>query len=245
MTTTTIKTPAALTEKQHALLSFFQQEWLLNGAIPSREKCTSSGICNDQFYTSTIKLPTFRIALDVRGISPKALDSVSGMLSKGLTEQQLVCANIMLDLLDNRSQRKKLQELSIPTQTYQSWLRDPAYQEYIRARSENLLGDNQHEAHLALLDRVTSGDMVAIKYYNEITGRFTPQQANGGANVREVLQAVITIIQRHVIDPNTLTRIAEDLLALSSAPESAERVNSTPYAPKTISTVLIEGEIDF
>jgi hypothetical protein len=223
----------ALTAKQHELLTFFQQEWLLHGAVPSRDKCVSAGVCEPQFYTSCVNSPSFRTAMDVRGISTKSIVS-DGPAASALTERQLICANTMLDLRDNRSQKKKLTELGIPTQTYEAWLRDPAYQSYIRTRSELMLPDNQHESHLALLDRVRSGDVNAIKYFNEITGRFTPASAQPQINVGEMLMSVLEILQRHIKDPEVLSGVGEDLMALGAGLSNNSRQVAGPVRPPRV-----------
>lgn len=222
----------ALTSKQHELLTFIQQEWLLHGHVPTREKCVEAGVCEPQFYTACIQNPSFRAAMDVRGISLKSITD-DAPASSALTERQLICANTMLDLRDNRSQKKKLTELGIPTQTYEAWLRDPAYQSYIRARSENMLPDNQHESHLALLDRVRSGDVNAIKYFNEITGRFTPASAQPQINIGEMLMSVLEILQRHIKDPEVLSGVGEDLMALGAGLSNGTR-QMAPVRPTRV-----------
>lgn len=204
-----------LTPKQHELLNYFLQEYLLHQNIPSKEKCVAVGICSAQFYADALKSEAFRHAMGARGIVLRG-DITAGYV---LTPEQIAVANAMLDLRDNRSQKKKLQELNVPTQKYEAWLRDPAFQHYLRERSENLLGDSLHEAHLALVDRVRAGDTAAIKYYYEITGRYVPN-SNDKVDVANILMRMLEIIQRHVTDSDTLAAIAEETLMLANATSS-------------------------
>lgn len=202
-----------LTNKQHDLLNFIEQVWYLNGAIPTRDVCVGRGICSGTLYDDSIKSDLFRAAMDSRGISVRSLDDADNGV---LTEEQLAAANTMLDLRDNRSQKKKLADLGIPTQKWEAWLRDAAFQAYLRQRAENLLGDNIHESHLALVDRVRSGDINAIKYYNEITGRYTPR-SDSSIDVNIVLLRVLETIQKHVKDPLVLEAIGDDLASITGS----------------------------
>lgn len=199
----------ALTSKDHELLTFIEQEYLLHGMVPTKEATVTRGVCSAVKYDAFFANPLARKALLVRGIS--LTPNATGVL----TPEQLASANLMLDLRDNRSQRNKLKDLGVPTQKWEAWLRDPAFQSYLQQRAENLLGDNLHESHLALVDRVRSGDVNAIKYYNEITGRYIPA-STAKVDVNAVLMRVLEIIQKYVRDPEVLSGMAEELLALST-----------------------------
>ena len=207
-----VATPKPLSAKDHALLTFIEQQYLLSGAVPTREVCEASGPTDGAHYRRCMSNADFRHAMAVRGITLRGLEGgPSG--DTFLTEEQLVTANTMLDLRDNRSQTKKLRELGVSTAKWEGWLRDPAFQSYLRTRAEAMLPDNMHESHLALLDRVRSGDVNAIKYFNEITGRYNPN-AHDKADVNAVLMMVLEVIQRHVTDPKQLVGISDDLIAI-------------------------------
>lgn len=212
-----------LSEKQFDVINFVEQEYLLNGAIPTAARVASLGLVNEKKYTEWLADPEFRRNLVARGISPSVVDGND----KGiLTEEQLTVANVMLDLTDNRSRKKKLADLKISTQKYEAWLRDPAFQHYLRTRAENILGDNLHESHLALLDRVRAGDMSAIKYYNEITGRYI--QNNGDSiDLAGLLMRILEIIQKHVSNNDEVAKIADEMLTLASG-VGIGRVGSVP-----------------
>lgn len=202
-----------LTNREHELLTYLEQFYLMQGSLPTAEVTEAAGVCSPKFFADCFKKQKFREAVLVRGLSLRGLDGSPG--AGVLTEQQLVVANAMLDLRDNRSQKKKLTEYGISTAKWEAWLRDPVFQNYLRTRAENLLGDNLHESHLALVDRVRTGDINAIKYFNEITGRYTPA-ANDKADVSAVLFGVVEILQKHLKDANVLSAIADDLLALGA-----------------------------
>lgn len=206
--------PKALNAKEYELLAFIEQEWLTHGAVPTKDYCVNLGITNGPFYTKCLGNADFRHAMAVRGISLK-LNSTGEGRDAILTEEQLVTANAMLDLRDNRSQAKKLREFGVSTAKWEGWLRDPAFQSYLRSRAESLLGDNLHESHLALIDRVRSGDINAIKYFNEITGRYAPN-ASDRADANAIIMMVLEVLQRKLSNqPDVLKDVSADLLAIA------------------------------
>jgi hypothetical protein len=202
----------SLNNKEWELVNFMEQEYLAHGAIPTADRINSVGLASPDWYKQFITRKEVRDALLGRGVP---LSFLGGGNKDVLTEEQLTAANIMLDLHDNRSQKKKLADLSISSQKWQAWLRDPGFQNYLRSRAENILGDNYHEANLALLDRIRSGDTGAIKFYYEITGRYVPNRGDS-VNVPALLMKVMEIIQKHVPDNEIVSNIAEDFLTLAS-----------------------------
>lgn len=233
-----------LTDEEYRLLAYIEQEYLLHGAAPTKDVVAATGLFTSSFYDKCLKKVNFRHAMLNRGISLRGLDGEPG--GGILSEEQLVAANTMLDLTDNRSRKKKLMDLGISTAKWEGWLRDPVFQSYIRTRSENLLGDNLHESHLALVDRVKSGDINAIKYFNEITGRYVPN-ATDKADVNAVLMMVLEVIQRHVVDPRALSAIGDELVSIgkSNAPASMQRGGLHGTMPRMINggSRIVDAEV--
>ena len=194
----------ALNEKEHQFCTFMLQHYLVTGAILSAEAALENFGLPVGTYTACIQNPEVVAALEERGIIFQRLGS--DWSSQSLTAIQLIVANSMLDLVDTRSQKKKLQDLGVSTHTYDAWLRDPVFKEYLMTRAENLLGDNGHEAHLALLDKVRSGDTKAITLYYELTGRYVKETNSNSAAA--VLRALLFVLLRLL---TTLYRIHEKL----------------------------------
>lgn len=201
-------------------LVWMEQAFMLNGELPTLAKTQEKfPALTESQWTGWFKDAEFREALLQRGIALRDFDTVRG--NGVLTEHQLVVANTLLDFADRRSQSKKLADLNCPTATYQSWLKDPAFQEYVRNRAENSLGDNLHGVHGGLLDAAMRGDTSAIKLYYELTGRFV-QGSSGAVDVSLILLKILEVIQRYVQDPAVITAIADELgtFSVQSAPQS-------------------------
>lgn len=217
-------TSKPLSEDEYALATFCEQMYLMYGRLPDESTCTAAGHTST-VYKKSIKLPLFNLYFVQRGIRPyNELDN-KGNVSQQLSPEQLQAANVILNQTDNRSRKKKLNDLRISPEKWETWLRDPAFQNYLRVRGEAVLGDHSHDAHLGLVERVQSGDLAAIKYYNEITGRFIPAK-DKGIDVQSILLRVMEIIQRRVGDGDVQLQIADDLIEL--AKESSGQFNGVP-----------------
>jgi len=206
----------ALDEESWELVNFLEQEWLAKRALPTADRLNNSGFSiSAKDYADFLSRQDVRNALLGRGVP---LSILGGGKQGVLTEQQLIAANVMLDFRDNRSQKKKLEDLRVSTQKWEAWNRDPAFQNYLRERAEGILGDNSHEAAIALVDRVRSGDMGAIRFFYEITGKYVPPTSQGGnsVNVPALLMRILEIIQKHVTDQLAIEAISEELLTLAS-----------------------------
>jgi hypothetical protein len=168
--------------------------------------------------------PLFRKSLDARGIVIGS-QHVTGQLSV----RQMTAAAVMTNLIDRRSDQKKLQDLGISTQEWAGWMQDRSFNDYLIGRTERLLGNSVHEAHLGLLKGVRQGNVPAIKLLYEITNRYNPEQESQ-VNVRLLLSRFIEVIQKHEKDPTILQAIGLDLQRVA--------LEITPTTPN-----VVKGEI--
>lgn len=95
------------------------------------------------------------------------------------------------------------------------WMRQKEFAGAMVVKSEDNLKKFIPMADAALGQLVQSGDMKAITFLNQLTGRF---DANAKANldVPALLMQVQDIILRHVLDPAVKRNIARELIALAS-----------------------------
>lgn len=207
-----------LTELELHLVTFIDQQYNLDGRLLTAERAFNEfGIPKNDF-SKAIANPNVVAALTERGIVFERFSDES-WTSKSLTPVQLLVANSLLDLTDTRSQKKKLQDLGTSTITYNAWLKDPVFKDYLHRRAEQLIGDNKHEVDTALLDRVRAGDLKAIAYYNEMTGRFVPLSRTQTANIDigGIIVKIIEIVDECVTNKNDKIAVGERLKQLISA----------------------------
>lgn len=95
------------------------------------------------------------------------------------------------------------------------WMRQKEFAAAFAAKSEDNLKKYLPIADQALGQLVQSGDMKAITFLNQLTGRFDPN-AKANLDVPALLMQIQDIIIRHVLDPVVKRNIARELIALAS-----------------------------
>lgn len=171
--------------------------------------------------------PLFKASMDVRGIvvnldSDKQLRDVTK-----LTARQMAAASTMMNLTDRRSNEKKLRDIGVSTEEWSNWLQNKQFAEYLRERSEVMIDNSLHEAHIGLMRGVTQGNTASIKLYYELTGRYNPNEENN-VNIRLVIGRVLEAIQKHIRDPEVLNALAVEMSQI------AIESGSSPVAKSTI-----------
>jgi hypothetical protein len=141
-----------------------------------------------------------------------------------LSPEQLAVANAILNLADKRSLSKKLADFGIGAAKYANWKKNPVFNAYLRERSETILGNSIPEIHLALVDAATSGDVQAMKFAYELTGRYS-QHSQQAMNVQSMLISVIEAVQKHVSDPKIIQAIAAEIQESSGGVIKGELVD--------------------
>ena len=229
---------------EEMILSFIEQHFYLTGELLSAEKAYQEFGIPVGMFNKVLKDPGTREALEEKGMvfSRYEEDNWTG---KALTPKQLAVANSLLDLTDTRSEKKKLQDLEVHTLTYNAWLRDPVFKKYLAERAKQMIGDNEHQVDLALIDRIKAGDLKAIAYYNEMTGRFVPQRANASqVDIQNVLVKVIEIIAEEVTDKDDALRISNRLKSMIGARNIAGALVGAEEDPIVIPEVVKVREIE-
>ena len=218
-----------LTPELLQLVTIIDYEWNLKGTLDLEAIDKEYGYEKGE-VSNYLKLEVVLTALEERGINKKMLQNLVGLepeqlRTAKLTPMQLIAANKLMDLTDTRSDRKKLQDLGISSTQYSAWIRDEDFRSYLQNRAEALIGDSQHDAMLALVDRVKSRDLGAIKYYHELTGRFTPvsaaSQGNNSFSMETIVMRIIEIIIDEVHDPNVAAIISDRLKGLITGAQVA------------------------
>lgn len=112
----------------------------------------------------------------------------------------------------------KQQKISIPE--LDGWMRQKHFAEAMSAKSEENLRKFLPLADQALGQLVQQGDMKAITFVNQMTGRFDPNRSQAIDTVA-LLLAVQDIVLKHVRDPITKRNIGRELMAMAQGQHSA------------------------
>ncbi len=212
----------SLSNEMVDVLTYIEQIfWEDNKDVPTNEKIAEATRVSLSSIEGYWKNPDFRAALNARGIV-FSNDADSG---RALTYEQLVVANMLMNIQDRRSLREKLQQ-HLPNVTpalVSTWMRQPAFQNHLRKRGETLYAGADSSAYLGLVKAIDGGDLKAIQLFFEMRGIYSPRVTHD-VNVQSILARVIEIISVRVGDAATIQLIAEDIESLLVSPAQAQLV---------------------
>ena len=201
--------------REEKLITALEQHWNEYGNLPSGQKLIERNVVKDlEEYDHLIKSDFVTRALDALGIKTDPDLEI-------LTPKQLAAIQIMFNFHDGRSDIKKLRDLGINPQTWDNWLKDPVVQEYIQKKIENLYGDNVHEVDRALFLKARTGNVEAIKLFNQITGRYVTETQEvpkiGQVEAHIFVMKLFEVLQQHLItQPDKLREIGQAIMGIQS-----------------------------
>lgn len=196
-----------------AILNWVENYWITKAEVPSIDAAVQAGI-GPELYGKWISSIPFRKKLQGRGVGISSGEP-GEFRPGGLSPLQMDVIQVMTDLLDGRSQKIKLQELQVNTQTYNNWLHDPVFVAALHARTESQLQSHKHEALMALMDNVKSGDNVALKMYFEMTGRFVSAKDKvNNINPFELIEVLVETLMEETKDRALVQRVGEKLMGV-------------------------------
>jgi hypothetical protein len=135
-------------------------------------------------------------------------------LVTGLTSRQMEAIATIQNYIDRRSDEKKLRDLGISTDEWSTWMQDNSFVNYLNQRSELLIRNAISESHMGLLRGVRQGNLASIKYYNEMTGVYNPNDENQ-FNISVLMGKILEAVQRQIQDPVLLNRLAIELSSIA------------------------------
>lgn len=178
-------------------------------------------------YQVAKKIPDVRAVAKYMGKSPK-LSKISSVLSseeyrdamlargirvgksRGLLPEQAYALEILTDPSRTGTFQNKLKTAGITYTKWRSWLKDPTFSAAFNAITENAILEHQGDVNTALINKALSGDMRAIEYYNQFSGRFDPNRIQV-TNLQAIISGLIEIIVRHVSDEKVLLAISDEI----------------------------------
>jgi hypothetical protein len=128
----------------------------------------------------------------------------SGMAQRGvevdpnvqeLTQEQLACISVLTDYTDRRGVTAKLRALGISSAKYRGWLRQKPFNDAIRALASRGLQEAIPMAEVALSEKAANGDINALKFLFEVTGRHNPAQQQA-IDAQELIAIMVDVAQQ-------------------------------------------------
>jgi hypothetical protein len=196
----------ALTVPQIKVIAWIEEWWLRKESFPPVDALKS--FWPDFDLKESLNQELFLKALENRGISLPSADDV-------LSNEQLAAIAVMSNFRDTRSPTAKLRAIGVSWTRWQGWMKNKHFKEFLHDLAANNFSDSIDVAQRGLLSSVEKGNVDAIKFYLEATGRYTPQTTES-INIKMVLAKLLEVIQMHVKDQETLRSIAADFEVVMS-----------------------------
>ena len=170
-------------------------------------------------------LPRLNSALSKRGLPLLNYSIVPvGQKSRELEFDPIfvLAADLLCDSLDKRSVTAKLKTLGLTSLQWKGMLRKKHQEEYFKKKLDQTWKSTQDSAKLALTKNVEAGDLQSIKYFNEWSGQFRPNEEML-LNIGILLGKVMEILAAHV-EPAILATVADEI-DLVLHPKELETIN--------------------
>lgn len=146
------------------------------------------------------------------------------------SDKQVAALALITNFTDPRPVNAKLAAIGVTAEMYNGWMQDPNFKRELQSRADDVLDNVYPEAQTALAKQVRNGNVPALKFYYELTGRAnSPETINLKLTVARLIEAV----ERHVKDPAIKQAIAADIqnaieVPVASVPSTAIPSTSTP-----------------
>lgn len=196
--------PKKLGDLDVRVLSYVEQAFWETGYVPTHEAVANALGVSVGSVGGTWRKPQFRQALIARGIDLKPEQN-----DKILDPKQVMLANLLLNSHDKRSVREKLEILDVSSQQYHAWMRQDAFQGYLRKRAEEMFKAADPDAYMGLVKAVGNGDVNALKLFFEMRGIYNPR-VQVDVNLEAVVVKIVEVVSQFV-EPSVMAQISERL----------------------------------
>lgn len=157
-----------------------------------------------QQYKATIH---YRTGMAERGIEVAEVEE--------LTPNQLACIQLLTTPNDKRSVGSKLKALGIKDAQYRGWLKQRKFNEAIKGIAGKGLAEAIPLAEVALASAAQDGDLHAIKFLMEVTGRYNPAQQQA-IDAQELVAVMVDAAQEVMSKHPDLLKAYVDLVRLKA-----------------------------
>lgn len=142
------------------------------------------------------------------------------------TPEQVAAISLITNIYDPRPNNAKLAAIGVTPEQYNGWMQNQSFKDELNRRAEELMDNIFPDAQAALAKKVRNGDINALKFYYEITGRANSPET---INLKLTMMKIIEAIQKHVKDPAVLQAISEEIHGVTPVAEvTAGPIQTTP-----------------
>lgn len=217
-----------LTPEEVMQIPFIETFWNKNGFFPPKSKLLDRGIEDPE---RTYKKSAFIKAMENRGI---IIGATEGRSPVDFSKAQLAAIMVMSDYLDKRSAHAKMRNLGLSTTQWNAWMKDKTFREYFHELTSKNFEEAISVIKVGLAKRAEEGNVDAIKYYYEVTGRSN----NGGQtnqNLRLIITRLVEVLQRRISDPELLAAIGHDFQIILDGDTPPPQIPAESMLPGTLS----------
>lgn len=190
------------------VMPWFEAFWVKHKAYPKRDSIEQEFGFSQTQISEMESSKLFLKSLERRGIpAPSAVDPFSGK-PLGLTDRQLAAIAILTNYHDQRAPVARLSMLGVSEQELQGWMSSEIFRAELQSRADEAFDNVGVDATVNLARHVKNGNLNAIKFYFEVTGR---AQSPEEVNVKQAMNILIEAVQKHVKDSSVLKAIADEV----------------------------------
>jgi hypothetical protein len=132
-----------------------------------------------------------------------------------LSHEQLQCIAIMTDPTVRGGRIARLKKAGVSETKFKTWMNSHHFREAYTSLANSILENSLGDVNIGLVNAAEKGDVPAIKFFYEVTGRYNPQDRSV-MDAMSILNAVVDIVQRHVVDPDVLKAMAAEISMLGA-----------------------------
>jgi hypothetical protein len=173
-----------------------------------------------------------------RALSDRGIKTTS---NPNLTLRQETFLQAYLNPLNMMPPQVLAKRMKINLAEIDGWMRQKEFAAAMSAKAEDNLKKYIPMADAALGQLIQQGDMKAITFVNQLTGRFDPN-AKQNLDLPAILMQIQDIILRHVREPEIKRNIARELIALAQG-QSPLSVVPEPTSEPEPATIAIEATV--
>ena len=173
--------------------------------------------------------PKFQKSLESRGIASTK--------NPNLTLRQETFLQAYLNPLNLKTPQVLAKQMKISLVELDGWMRQKEFAKALSVKAQENLEKYIPMADQALGQLVQQGDMKAITFLNQLTGRFDASKANS-IDIVSVMMQVQDVILRHVREPEIKRNIARELIAIANGQSPMAAIPEPASA-----TIEVEAEV--